>query len=49
MDVVGPGDAAAEAETSGLRRERFDMARHRVIALVAMQIDHEAELFGDRA
>ena len=29
--------------------QRLDMARHRVVALVAMQVDHQAALRGDLA
>ena len=46
---VRAGGARAEAETPGLIGERFDVARQRVVALIAMQVDHQPALGRDLA
>src|ERR1700722_8818214 len=46
---MGRGDAASEAEAPRFGCERLDMAGHRVIALIAMHVDHKTTLFGNRA
>ena len=38
------GRARAEAEALRLGRERLDVARQRIVALVAMQVDHQPAL-----
>ena len=43
------GRAGAEAEPLGLTGEGLDMARHRIVALVAMQVDHQPAPGGDLA
>ena len=43
------GRARAEAEPMGLRGQRLDVARHRIVALVAMQVHHQPALGGDLA
>ena len=43
------GDAAGEAEALRLGGQRLDMARERVVGLVAMHVDHQPALRGDLA
>ena len=50
MEVqVRAGDAAGEAEALGLGGQRLDVARERIVGLVAMQVDQEAALCRDLA
>ena len=46
---VRAGDAAGEAQALGLGGQRLDVARERVVALVAVHVDHQPALLGDRA
>ncbi len=46
---VRAGDAALQAEASGLEGELLDVAGMRVVGLVAMQIDGQAARGGDLA
>ena len=46
---VRPCRAPAEAEPLRLAGESLDMARHRIVALVAMQVDHEPAPGGELA
>ena len=43
------GNATAKAETPRLKGELLDMARHRIVGLVAMHVDHQAARGGDLA
>ena len=43
------GNAALQAKTHGLRRQRLDMARHRIVAFVAMDIDRQPAFSGNAA
>ena len=44
-----PCRARAEPEPLRLIGQGLDMARHRIVALVAMQVDHQPALGGDLA
>src|ERR1700735_3217299 len=46
---MGPGDAASKAKAPRFGCERLDMAGHRIVALIAMHVDHQTALFGNRA
>ena len=43
------GRARSEAEPMRFRRQRLDVAGQRIVALVAMQVDHQPALRGDLA
>ena len=46
---VRSGDPAVEPQAPRFRRQRFDVTGHRVVAFVAMHVDHQPAIRGDLA